>query len=577
VIAFRQTNRPMPSPAHVSSCNQEMVRIIKAGMAGVNCIVFRETAQTVSGQELIRRLLKAISKFSRFDPGTVLDALVLAGEVECALSDSAWKSAAKAAEITDLLSSELVASNCDEKRLKALANELAQDPPETLRISHPEGFAYYALHPGDFADGMAHVDSGSPINVVGIRSVGTTLSAVACASLRKRGIGASRITLRPAGHPYDRTTELSDNQKGWVRKQQCDRSRFMVVDEGPGLSGSSFLSVAESLMREGVAAERITLLGTRDVDPGQLCASDAVSRWSKFGWRRVSSRISQRFKHSTSLSGGRWREFFLDQRTEQPAYWPEMDGAKYWSADRKNTFKFEGFGESGSQIRLRSRILHEGGFGAFVEDAGDGMSCYEFVAGRPLDCSDLSTSVLDRVAEYCAFRAREFSHDSAADGQFEEMVRFNFSQESGRDWPFDAESLRTNHPVIADGRMAPHEWIRSQDDRLIKVDASQHGDDHFFPGPTDIHWDLAGAIVEWNMDADAEQYLLRRFRSQSGIIPDRARLFSLAYSTFRASYCKMALMGTGVESERPRLERAYRFYREKIDHSLRQLDTARPI
>ena len=115
----------MPSPAHVSSCNQEMVRIIKAGMAGVNCIVFRETAQTVSGQELIRRLLKAISKFSRFDPGTVLDALVLAGEVECALSDSAWKSAAKAAEITDLLSSELVASNCDEKRLKALANELA--------------------------------------------------------------------------------------------------------------------------------------------------------------------------------------------------------------------------------------------------------------------------------------------------------------------------------------------------------------------------------------------------------------------------------------------------------------------
>ncbi|MGE5054633.1 MAG: hypothetical protein ACM3WP_10750 [Acidobacteriota bacterium] len=552
-----------------------MLQLIKADMAGVNRIVFRQTAETVSGQKFVRRLLNAISKFNRFDPGSVLDALVLAGEVECALSDAGWGSEAKAAEITDLLSLAFVTGHCDEAKLKALVHELASHPPEAVRVSHPEGFAYYALHPGDFADGVADVDCGFPVAIVGIRSVGTTLSAVACAALRKRGVRASRITLRPAGHPYGRTTELSDRQRDWVRKQQRDASRFMVVDEGPGLSGSSFLSVAESLMREGVGAESITLLGTRDVDPGQLCASNAVARWKKFCSRRVSSRVSLRFKDCTSLSAGAWRNFFLDHRPEQPTYWPEMDGAKYWSVDRKHVFKFEGLGDSGRTIRQRSRILHEAGFGAPVDDAGDGMSCYGFMAGRPLDCSHLSTLVLDRIAEYCAFRIREFSHHSAADAQFEEMVRFNFSQENGRDWPFDAESLRTDHPVIADGRMAPYEWIRTQDARLIKVDASQHGDDHFFPGPTDIHWDIAGAIVEWNMGADAEQYLLSRFRWQSGVIPDRARLFSLAYSTFRASYCKMALMATGVESERPRLERAYRFYREKINHSLRQLDAAR--
>jgi thiamine kinase-like enzyme len=122
--------------------------------------------------------------------------------------------------------------------------------------------------------------------------------------------------------------------------------------------------------------------------------------------------------------------------------------------------------------------------------------------------------------------------------------------------------------------MAPHEWIRSHDGRLIKVDASQHGDDHFFPGPTDIHWDLAGAIVEWNMDADAEQYLLSQFRAKSGMIPDRTRLFSVAYSAFRASYFQMAWMATGVESEKSSLERAYRFYRAKIDDSVRQLEGA---
>jgi hypothetical protein len=549
-------------------------RANQRGMAGVNRIVFRQTAETVSGQALTRRLLDAISKFSRCDPGTVLDALLLAGEVECALGDCGWGSAPKSAEITELLSSEFVGNDCDEKRLKALAHELTEYPPETARISHPEGFAYYALHPGDFADAMADAGSPVPVALVGIRSVGTTLSGVACAALRRRGVRASRITVRPAGHPYNRATELSSDQRDWVRKHQHDGSRFMVVDEGPGLSGSSFLSVAESLMREGVGADSITLLGTRDVDPGQLCASNAVSRWNRFAWRRVSSRISQRFQHSTSLSGGAWRKFFLNGRAEQPAYWPEMDRAKYWSADRENVFKFEGLGESGSKIRQRSRVLHEAGFGARVEDAGDGMSCYDFVAGRPLDRSDLSRLVLDRIAEYCAFRTREFSHDGVADGQFEEMVRFNFSQETGRQWPMGAESFRTDHLVIADGRMAPHEWIRSQDGTLIKVDASQHGDDHFFPGPTDILWDLAGAIVEWNMDADAEQYLLSRFRAKSGIVPNRTQLFSMAYSTFRASYCKMALMGTGVECEKPWLERAYLFYREKIDDSVRQLETA---
>jgi hypothetical protein len=543
-------------------------------MAGVNRIVFRQTAETTSGRELTRRLLDSISRFSRFHPGSVLDALIVAGEVECAFADSGWESAGRAAEITDLLSAEFSGSHCDEKKIKALAHELAKHSPGTVRTSHPEGFAYYALHPGDFADAVEDVDCGFPVAVVGIRSVGTTLSAVACAALRTRGVRASRITVRPAGHPYDRIIDLTEPQRDWVRQRQRDGFRFLVVDEGPGLSGSSFLSVAESLIRQGVGPESITLLGTRDADPEQLCASNAVSRWKKFQCRRVSSRISRRFKDCTSLSGGAWRKLFLDQRAEWPAYWPEMDAAKYLSADRKHIFKFEGLGDSGRTTRQRSRILHEAGFGARVNDAGDGMSCYEFVAGRPLDCSDLSTPVLDRIAEYCAFRVHAFSHDGVADGQFEGMVRFNVSQELGRDWPIAAQSFRTDHPVIADGRMAPHEWIRSEDSRLIKVDASQHGDDHFFPGPTDIQWDLAGAIVEWNMDTDAEQYLLSRFRATSGIVPNRTRLFSLAYSAFRASYCKMALTGTGVESEKPRLERAYRSYREKIENSARQLETA---
>lgn len=553
--------------------NRKLGRLIKADMAGANRIVFRKTAEMISAQQLAARLLNAISEINPSDPGSVLDALILAGQTECALSDSSCVSAASAAQITDVLSSALVGEECNFKTVGTLARGLGRDSPAVVRISHPEGFSYYALHPGDFADATADMDRRTPVAVVGIRSIGTTLSAVTCAALRKRGVRTSRITVRPAGHPYDRTTRLDEGQRHWLRKQQLDAAKFMIVDEGPGLSGSSFLSAAEALMQEGVPAESITLLGTRDVDPGQLCAQNATSRWQRLAWRKVPSRISQRFKDCTSLSGGVWRELFLNRRAQLPPYWPEMECAKFWSPDRMSVFKFDGLGWLGSQVRHRSQIIHEAGFGPSVDNAADGMSCYEFVAGRVLDPTDLSTLVLDRIAEYCAFRISEFRSHGASDGSFDEMVRFNFSQEMGRDWPFMSDTFGSHREVIADGRMAPHEWIECAHGRLVKVDGSRHGDDHFFPGPTDIAWDLAGAIVEWNMQPQAERYFLQRFHEMSGVTPDNVPAFQLAYSVFRASYCTMASMATGVESEKSRLQRAHSFYREKIEASLKKLET----
>jgi hypothetical protein len=200
------------------------------------------------------------------------------------------------------------------------------------------------------------------------------------------------------------------------------------------------------------------------------------------------------------------------------------------------------------------------------------MSSYEFLPGTPLANRDISTDALDRIAEYCAFRVSEFRSDRRVDRQFDEMVRFNFSQETGRECPVTAENLQPGNVVIADNRMSPHEWIGCADGSLMKVDGSRHGDDHFFPGPTDIAWDLAGAIIEWEMDAAAEEYFLRKVRAMSGIIPDRLPAFLIAYSVFCACYCKMAWMGTGVESEKPRLQNAYGFYRRKMADAVRRLD-----
>ncbi len=52
--------------------------------------------------------------------------------------------------------------------------------------------------------------------VLGIRSIGVTLSAVACAALRLRGIECRRFTVRPTGHPYDRKLELTPEFCEWI-------------------------------------------------------------------------------------------------------------------------------------------------------------------------------------------------------------------------------------------------------------------------------------------------------------------------------------------------------------------------
>ena len=60
--------------------------------------------------------------------------------------------------------------------------------------------------------------------------------------------------MRPEGHPFDRILRWSDKQLAWFAKASRADAMFVIVDEGPGLSGSSFLSVAEALCDAGVPA-----------------------------------------------------------------------------------------------------------------------------------------------------------------------------------------------------------------------------------------------------------------------------------------------------------------------------------
>jgi hypothetical protein len=150
------------------------------------------------------------------------------------------------------------------------------------------------------------------------------------------------------------------------------------------------------------------------------------------------------------------------------------------------------------------------------------------------------------------------------------MLSFNAQQEFGAELGAEVDALHTTEPILCDGRMQPHEWIRSADGNLLKVDGYTHGDDHFFPGPTDVAWDLAGTIIEWRLDRGAAEFFLSEFRRRSGM--DRARVlpaFLVAYTVFRLAYCKMALSTVAGTSDEPLIHAAYRHYHGVAERQLR--------
>jgi len=179
-----------------------------------------------------------------------------------------------------------------------------------------------------------------------------------------------------------------------------------------------------------------------------------------------------------------------------------------------------------------------------------------------------STEVLDRIAEYCAFRAENFRASVESD-QLTEMVHFNLFEETKCEMRLPAGVFECESPIVPDCRMQPHKWIRTGAGTIVKVDGAADGQGHFLPGATDVLWDLAGAIVEWNMNPDAQQYLLAQFqRRHRRVSKEKLAYFILAYSIFRLSYCKMAHSSTQTVAEKKRLRTAALYYGRMVDRTL---------
>jgi hypothetical protein len=502
--------------------------------------------------------------------GVRLEAMLRCGELECALADMDSPDAATVAASTDALAGVLLGFSPSISLSQLVSRLTCIVPPEQITVSVPEGFAYYALHPLRYAElARALPLSSSHVAVVGIRSIGATLSAVVTAALRRLGRAAERITVRPQGHPFDRLTEFNFGHRLWLAAQRARRAEFLVVDEGPGLSGSSFLSVGDALLQAGVPRNSITFLCAAQPDPCRLRARDAARRWLEFRSYAVRQPVAPA-DAAADLSGGLWRHHVFDVACNWPGSWVSMERAKFLSRDGRQFFKFEGLGHYGVKVAGRARALADAGFAPAVENAGDGYLAYARESALPATRMDLCSALLDRLAHYCAFRASAFLESSVNAEELSAMAAWNLHEEFGVPYEPASARLEIALPVLADGRMQPHEWLLTQRG-ILKVDGASHGDDHFFPGPADIAWDLAGAIVEWDLGSDAADYLVRQYAKLSGDRPQhRLPAWLQAYTAFRLGYCKMAAESLAGTAEEERLLRDYRRYRARASAALAQ-------
>lgn len=471
----------------------------------------------------------------------------------------------------------------------------------TVDVKVPEGFAFYGLMPQSYRDqalrwALEHENAPDRrVLVVGIRTIGTTLSAVVMATLRARGFRAKRITVRPSGQPLERRLEVP-----------LPGAPFgIVVDEGPGLSGSSMLAAAEAMRRTGI--DDIALFPAHGNGPGGAPA-EARSRWrsfrsypamdspQRFGERTLAEELWTGVRTAfgdlvrvTEVGGGMWRAAHYGGERAWPAVLRPLERPKLLCASQDGgrvLFKFCGHATApgmertlAAQNARRSAPLAALGFAPRLLGEMHGFVAWEWVDGRPLGIQDASLPFLVRMGAYIARAALpplspEASHEARE--RTAAMLRANAGEILGNEAVRAAEAEfrkgrdEPSAPGAGDGHLAPHEWIRSRSGAIVKTDVGGHDVDHTWTGPQPVIWDLAGALEEWDLHGAQAEAMLRGYGDAGGPPPAPATLhaYRTAFAAHRAGQTAFFAEVERDAPERARLELARERWRAQLTRCL---------
>lgn len=512
-------------------------------------------------------------------PTEIRDVLIELGEIEAAVADELCPEVdAPHPQLSGLREAGLALARLFrtpdgrwKQRFQAALGQLrAAELPQRAVISVPEGYAYYGLAPETYGDAAARFFRDArprSATIIGIRSIGTSLSAFVGAALEEPGCAVRSYTVRPYGHPFQRVLRLSPELIAAWRDRRADY--FVIVDEGPGLSGSSFAAVARAVSELGVPDERIVLFPSWYCDGSALRSDTARERWDRHA---KYTEAPQPFPGCRDLSAGRWRSLFYDSESAWPAVQPQHERRKYLR--ERCLLKFAGFGRYGRAKLERARRLWEAGFTPRPIGLEDGYLVSEFVPGAPVP--RLTQDLLDTMANYIALLHRCFpSSRRVPYDQLMEMISVNVREGLGAACAGKTAPLERFRPAVLegstteiDGRMLPYEWLATGGG-YVKVDTLDHHSDHFFPACQDIAWDVAAACVEFSLSADAQQVLMRHLDGTS--IRERLPFYLIAYLSYRMGYCTIAAEALGASEDANRFRSLVGVYANRLSSELGKL------
>ncbi len=453
---------------------------------------------------------------------------------------------------------------------------------ETVQARVAEGFSCYALYPEQYVDAaqqVAGMDDSSAFVCIGLRSIGAVLASIVAASLRRRGRCVVTRSVRPRGHPFDRRLAIGTGLRAFIADRSS--STFLIVDEGPGISGSSFAAAVDALTGAGVSGERIALLPAWRADPSALRSERAQRAFSDHRVVVGTSPVRQIAEDAVrgpvhELSAGAWRTLALGGNPAMwPAVHPQHERVKFTDSavEPAAIARFAGLGRHGRAKLTRAAALHAAGFGPAPRGISAGLLVLDWVHGAPLRAREFqSQERLERIADYLAFTAEAFATDeSDAGDDLVTMLRQNASEglDAGAvrlvDRFLDGSWPTAGRRVAVDGRHHPHDWIDAGQ-QVMKVDALDHHADDFLPGCRDIAWDIAGACVELRLPDAARQFLIDGYSRRTGDrqIVERMPFFTAAYLAYRLGYATLAAESLGGTADGVRFTRLRERYRRLL-------------
>lgn len=557
-------------------------------------IVYRKTDEETTTAECLRKIDEAADSFlSRGAHENAQEVLMAYAELETGLTDARFgakdgiNGAVKKLRGLAVMCGRIFIASWEgdleegdklaERFLESLHEVSWSAFPEKIKIRQPEGYAHYGLYPETYIRSVRDFFGDrrpAEAVAVGIRSIGTSLSAVAGAELETLGCRVHSFTVRPHGHPFNRAVVL-DHALAAMVKSLSGRP-FLIVDEGPGLSGSSFSSVAERLSSLGVPDEDIIYFPSWEPDGSMFLSGEARSHWRRH--RKYSSSFEDAWvkngrlareagvgKDLLDVSGGRWRGIFYRNESDYPAAHPNHEKRKYlstpgdekggarierlWNGGAVSMLKFAGHGRFGRSKLKRAQALASAGFTQPVLGFRNGFITSGFVYGRPVSERETNQVLLDEMARYLAFLKKNFrSERKMGFPEFSHMVKRNITLGLGAGWSDKAARLDSfeplftaSDPVAIDGRMFPGDWLLTSTG-YKKADCLDHHADQFYPACQDIAWDIAGTIVEFDLNPMEQNYFLSKYASFSGdnVRLDRQRFYTIAYLAFRLGYSYFA-------------------------------------